>query len=1665
MRSRLVGAVIVMLALVQPLAPGASRHGTANAQSTGNADAANRPYGELPEFKLPYSKDEKVYWTGGPHAYNLSDRAGKYPSGQGSGLDFANGSNFEVLAMAGGVVEDASCGNPGFGCQVAIRHDVGGTVLIYAHLLEGSTTVTEGKHVLQGDVLGKAGRSGGQGATHLHIELRDGSVNCYDRCLPGGLGGNPIGWDDLVPFVDGYSIGGYLADSEGLESYNYDGSAVKGDVVVLYEFPYLDQPGNIPRKAIVRVHSSFQCSSSTDCELNTSPLTQFAGNGTFGGGRLPIRQSDTARDGSWGGRLISTNVPRSPASQPAPCVARAEFQHVESFPDDMVVQPGQSMDKWWRVKNSGTCDWSGYQLMFESGEQMGAPSSVVVPSTPTGGTVDIHVPMVAPTTDGKHASYWRIVTPSGAWVDEGPLWIRIQVEPGSPPSTSDIELAGLLYPTVVAPGQSFRPLVTVRVNQGRLLESRGDMLRNTDGNLFGAWPHVAVAGSVGTGQEYTFQFYENDPITAPQAEGTYITRWRVWRDGNWAGPEIQIRFDVRIGGGTQPSSPAPQSPADWYVSRDGSTPSLCASAPGSLQFYFEIYESQTTPQSGWISSDCWTPPTVGPYTYQWHVKVRDPGSGLESDWSETWHFSIDSQQLTIDALEFQPGSPSDAEEVRVYTCVHGFGGIGLGLKIEANTATDCSAAGEWQWIHHLGTFCYDHGNPGTWPNWGTRVQPDGNHLIRATGYHDGDTIVTEACYQLSYRRPPDVEIVSPLNGTWWDSRDIAFAWKPALRTDNYHLLVSTNPDPAQTPILDVYLDGTTTEYAHTFEQDHQTLYWKIVASNSKGEGQAGPVQFGIDRNPPSSAVDTLPAVNYEPNLVVNWQGFDDRSGVRWYDVQYRDGDRGEWTDWVAGANTTVGMFHSALGHVYCFRSRAMDTAGNWESYPTGNGDTCTTVDVTAAPPTAWWDTNYASKRNIVILNNDAAALPASYPIHLHFDSTTSPTSAELYASSLSPTKGDDFRVVYNNATERERWIGSFNAGNIDIWFRSGVQIPGLSSDESSHQLYYGSASASTPPGTINDVIPEPNDGNTVGLWHFQEGSGSTVSDSSGNGHHGAAASMAWTDGKFGAAGVFDGTNTHVDLGTSTAFNMSNITLEAWIKLTSQSWSPEWTILRKDSNDGSLIYDFLIQEERVYLRLNGNSGFVRSNSTLQTNKWYHVAGTYDGSTIRVYINGTLDSSASYNTPLRYGSSTALYLGWNGRDTSAHFPGHIQNVRVSNIARTSFPYAAFAYISSEPSVAAGAAQAPPASGSPDLVLQSLNAYPAGSGLEGGVIVQAVLSNEGDRPTENGFFTDLYSDHLPSGPGDYSGSLGFWVDNPIEAGSTVTLTTLLAGTQTGLAAAMLEGSITESSTTLYGQTDSAGSVTEPDDQNNISQGVEVCVASDDLYEPDNSPAEAQPILGLQTHNINTLTDEDWVSFSAEAGQTYALATSNLGLGADTYLYLYDTDAATLLAANDDYGGTLASRIVWECRATGTYYAAVKHWNPNVSGCGTTYDLSFGEQHAVLLPLAFKRAEMGSASVASAAPAVPTTTPTPVELVTVAPNLTPTATDTATAFPEPTITATVPVTNTATLTPTPSPTGDQEPAPEPTSKPTPTPIEVAVPTPTELPTPTTAGEEEPRA
>ena len=100
-------------------------------------------------------------------------------------------------------------------------------------------------------------------------------------------------------------------------------------------------------------------------------------------------------------------------SGPGGCVLSEQFIADVTIPDGTVLAPGAPFVKTWRVKNNGTCTWTDYKLIFAAGNQMGGPAFVPIGMTPPGGTVDIAVNLISPTTSGEQKSGWRFQATNG----------------------------------------------------------------------------------------------------------------------------------------------------------------------------------------------------------------------------------------------------------------------------------------------------------------------------------------------------------------------------------------------------------------------------------------------------------------------------------------------------------------------------------------------------------------------------------------------------------------------------------------------------------------------------------------------------------------------------------------------------------------------------------------------------------------------------------------------------------------------------------------------------------------------------------------------------------------------------------------------------------------------------------------------------------------------------------------------------------------------------------------------------------------------------------------------------------------------------------------------------------------------------------------------------
>jgi len=98
-----------------------------------------------------------------------------------------------------------------------------------------------------------------------------------------------------------------------------------------------------------------------------------------------------------------------------------------------------------------------------------------------------------------------------------------------------------------------------------------------------------------------------------------------------------------------------------------------------------------------------------------------------------------------------------------------------------------------------------------------------------------------------------------------------------------------------------------------------------------------------DSTPPISQVNPLPSTISTTSFTVVWAGTDDLSGIKWYDIQIKDGSSGTWTDWTQRTDLTSDTYTGQNSHTYYFRSRAVDNADNPETYPPSY-DTFTTIN-------------------------------------------------------------------------------------------------------------------------------------------------------------------------------------------------------------------------------------------------------------------------------------------------------------------------------------------------------------------------------------------------------------------------------------------------------------------------------------------------------------------------------------------------------------------------------------------------------------------------------------------------------------------------------------------------------------------------------------------------
>ena len=197
----------------------------------------------------------------------------------------------------------------------------------------------------------------------------------------------------------------------------------------------------------------------------------------------------------------------------------------------------------------------------------------------------------------------------------------------------------------------------------------------------------------------------------------------------------------------------------------------------------------------------------------------------------------------------------------------------------------------------------------------------------------------------------------------------------------------------------------------------------------------------------------------------------------------------------------------------------------------------------------------------------------------------------------------------------------------------------------------------------------------VGWWSFDNATDVLVPDQSGHALDAVNRGSVPVEGKFGKALQFDGKSVlQINYQPVLDEFQKGITVMAWMKKdTASYWN---TLVSREVGNGWSEYMGLAVYKNQALFSIDPDGANYQNATgeelIQPDVWYHLAGTFDNDTIKIYMNGKLIKSGISKGPIRFSDQNPLLIGGNTNSQNQSlvdcFKGTIDEVRIYKRALT-------------------------------------------------------------------------------------------------------------------------------------------------------------------------------------------------------------------------------------------------------------------------------------------------------------------------------------------------------------------------------------------------------------
>jgi glucose/arabinose dehydrogenase/chitodextrinase len=579
----------------------------------------------------------------------------------------------------------------------------------------------------------------------------------------------------------------------------------------------------------------------------------------------------------------------------------------------------------------------------------------------------------------------------------------------------------------------------------------------------------------------------------------------------------------------------------------------------------------------------------------------------------------------------------------LYTYDHSFGSAAIGGPFYTGSA--------YPGQYHDNFFFADYSG-----NWIQRVVFDANHHPVSV-----QPFATDVQSPVNITLGPD-GMLYYLSFTTGEVRRIRFngpvaAASATSPTNGYSPLTvsfssagSSNPGGGSLSYLWDFGDGTTSTAAnpsHTYTSSTVRTFTARLTVTSQGASSTDTVSVTVGSTPPTPNISApVNGTTVYPGQTVTYRG------------SATDPDEG--TLGGSALSWTVLLHHNT--HVHTFVGGTGDQ-GSFTAEDHGDIGTFS--------------------YEIVLTATDGSGLKSSTSVNLPVGADTSPptdpagltaTAAGTSQVGLSWTASTDNAGVGGYRVERCQGTGCTNFAEVATPTATTYSDTGLAPSTTYRYRVRaidasGNFSGYSAVAEATTAAAPPTPPGLVGAWAFAEGNGTTTADSSGNGNAGTLAGASWTPlGRYGSALSFNGAGTAVRVADSASLDLTTaMTLSAWIEPTA-SQSGWKTILQHETD----AYFLNASNTDGPLRpsgggtFGGNTQYLSGPTANPVNAWTNVALSYDGATLRLFINGTQVSSRAVSGAIQT-TNSPLWIGGNS-PYGEYFQGLIDEVRVYNRALT-------------------------------------------------------------------------------------------------------------------------------------------------------------------------------------------------------------------------------------------------------------------------------------------------------------------------------------------------------------------------------------------------------------